>query len=98
LRVPYADAMLKPIPAELSEEQALFVGDILSTGYMACGESGDIRAGNVWLFLAQVRSVLCALASAPPFRAQSVISVDVLDYRLDVAKRLGADIVINANG
>ncbi len=97
LRVPFADAMLEPIPAELSEEQALFVGDILSTGYMAC-ESGDIRAGNVVAIFGAGPVGLCALASARLFGPSQVISVDVLDYRLDVAKRLGADIVINANG
>ncbi|HUL31310.1 MAG TPA: alcohol dehydrogenase catalytic domain-containing protein, partial [Thermodesulfobacteriota bacterium] len=46
MRVPYADAVLEPIPPSLSEEQAIFVGDILSTGYMAC-ENGSIRPGDV---------------------------------------------------
>lgn len=96
LRVPFADAMLEPIPPELSEEQALFVGDILSTGYMA-SENGGIRPGNVVAIFGAGPVGLCSLACARLFGPSQVISVDVLDYRLDFAKRLGADIVVNAS-
>lgn len=96
LRVPYADAMLEPIPEELSEEQALFVGDILSTGYMA-SENGGIRPGDVVAIFGAGPVGLCALATARLFGPSLLISVDILDYRLADAKRLGADIVINAS-
>lgn len=33
VRVPFADNGLTPIPENVSDEQALFVGDILATGY-----------------------------------------------------------------
>ena len=35
VRVPYADSGLTPIPDNVSDERALFVGDILATGYWA---------------------------------------------------------------
>ena len=33
-RVPFADTNLLPIPEDLSDEQVLFLTDILPTGYM----------------------------------------------------------------
>ncbi len=45
IRVPFADFMCERIPADLTDEQALFLGDILSTGY-TCAENGGIRPGD----------------------------------------------------
>ena len=42
VRVPYADQGLTPIPEGVTDEQALFTGDILATGYWAA-RIGDIR-------------------------------------------------------
>jgi alcohol dehydrogenase len=94
MRIPYADMVLEPIPADVTEEQAIFVGDILSTGYMAC-ENGSIRPGDVVAIFGAGPVGLCTLATARLFGASRIISVDLLNYRLEAAKRLGADIVIN---
>lgn len=94
MRIPYADMVLEPIPADLTEEQAIFVGDILSTGYMAC-ENGSIRPGDVVAIWGAGPVGLCTVASARLFGASRIVSVDLLNYRLEAAKRLGADIVIN---
>jgi len=94
MRIPYADMVLEPIPTDLTEEQAIFVGDILSTGYMAC-ENGSIRPGDVVAIFGAGPVGLCALATARLFGASTIVSVDLLNYRLEAAKRLGADIVIN---
>jgi alcohol dehydrogenase len=94
MRIPYADMVLEPIPADLTEEQAIFVGDILSTGYMAC-ENGSVRPGDVVAIWGAGPVGLCTVASARLFGASRIVSVDLLNYRLEAAKRLGADIVIN---
>jgi alcohol dehydrogenase len=96
LRVPWADANLHPIPAGLSEEQAIFVGDILSTGYQAC-EYGSIRQGDVVAIFGAGPVGCCAVAAARLFGPRRVVSVDLVNYRLEAAKRMGADIVINAS-
>jgi len=95
LRTPYADMVLEPIPADMTEEQAMFVGDILSTGYMAC-ENGSIRPGDVVVVFGAGPVGLCAVAAARLFGPSLIVSVDLLDYRLEAAKRLGADMVINS--
>ena len=46
VRVPYGDTGLYPIPEGVSEEQALFTGDILSSAYWAA-QLGEIKNGDV---------------------------------------------------
>jgi len=96
VRVPYADMVLEPIPADVTEEQAIFVGDILSTGYMAC-ENGSIRPGDVVVVFGAGPVGCCTIAAARLFGPSTIVSVEVLDYRLAMAKRIGADIVVNAS-
>jgi len=96
IRVPFADMVLEPIPSELNEEQAIFVGDILSTGYMA-SENGLIQSGDVVVIFGAGPVGLCTIATARLFGPSLIVSVDLLDYRLEAAKCLGADIVINSS-
>ncbi len=95
LRVPWADANVEPIPDGVSEEQAMLVSDNLSTGYQAC-DYASIKPGDVVAVFGAGSVGLCALACAKLFGPSLLVSVDTLDYRLDVARRLGADVVINA--
>ena len=46
VRVPFADNGLTPIPAHVSDEKALFTGDLLSTGYWAA-DIGEVSEGDV---------------------------------------------------
>ncbi|MDX2525296.1 alcohol dehydrogenase catalytic domain-containing protein [Streptomyces europaeiscabiei] len=65
VRVPFADAVLKRTPDDVSDEQALFVGDVLTTAYAAVldagvtpGETvGVVGAGPVGLLAAVCASV-----------------------------------------
>lgn len=43
VRVPYADQGLNKIPDEVSDEQALFVGDVLATGFWAARNIRNYR-------------------------------------------------------
>ena len=45
IRVPFADHMCELVPAAMKDEEAFFLGDILSTGYF-CAESAGIRPGD----------------------------------------------------
>ena len=95
LRVPWADANLEPLPDGVTEEQAILVTDNLVTGYQAC-EYGAISPGDVVVVFGAGPVGLCAMASARLFGPRLVVGVDLLDYRLEAAKRLGVDVVINA--
>ena len=94
LRVPYAQANLAKIPASLTDEQVVLLADIASTGFGGA-ESGGIRLGDSVVVLAQGPIGLCATAGAKLMGASLVIGVDGDDDRLAMARRMGADIVLD---
>lgn len=63
MRVPLANQGLNRIPASVSDAQALFVGDILATGYWAARIS-QIAAGDTVLVIGAGPTGLCALSCA----------------------------------
>ena len=98
VRVPFADTGLTPIPSGVSDEEALFVGDILSSGYFGA-ELAEIRPGDTVAVLGAGPVGLCAMACARLFGAGRIIAVDLLESRLCLARARGwADDAINAAG
>lgn len=94
VRVPNAAANLALIPDGLSDEEVLMCPDIMSTGF-AGAESGRIQVGDIVAVFAQGPIGLCATAGARLRGAGLVIVVDGIAGRLEMAKRLGADVTIN---
>lgn len=96
VRVPFADQGLTPIPRALTDENALFVGDILSSGYFGAELCG-IRPGDTVAVLGAGPVGLCAMQCARLFGAARVIAVDVKADRLETAVRHGlCDIAVNS--
>jgi threonine dehydrogenase-like Zn-dependent dehydrogenase len=93
--VPDAMVNLAPVPDSLGDEQVLMCPDIMSTGFSGA-ERAAIRIGDVVAVFAQGPIGLCATAGAKLAGASVVIGVDKVDARLEVARRLGADHVIDA--
>lgn len=60
VRVPYADQGLNRIPDTVTDRQALFVGDILATGYWATDIS-EIKAGDTVLIIGAGPTGICTL-------------------------------------
>jgi alcohol dehydrogenase len=94
LRVPSAMANLTPVPDELTDEQVLMCPDIMSTGFGGA-ESGGIRIGDTVAVFAQGPIGLCATAGARLMGATRIIAVDHVAERMEVSRRLGADLVID---
>jgi len=94
LRVPDAMANLSPIPDGLSDEQVLMCPDIMSTGFSGA-ESGEIRIGDSVAVFAQGPIGLCATAGAKLMGASSIIAVESIPERSAMAKRMGADHVVD---
>jgi alcohol dehydrogenase len=94
VRVPDAMANLAPVPAELTDEQVLMCPDIMSTGFGGA-ESGRIRIGDTVAVFAQGPIGLCATVGARLMGATAVIAVETVPERIEAAKRLGADYVID---
>ncbi len=91
VRVPHADRSLRPLPEEVSDEAAVFLADILPTGYGAVVRGGVgvgdtvavVGCGPVGLM-----AVLCAVGVAG-----RVIAIDGISARRELAARLGAEAV-----
>jgi threonine dehydrogenase-like Zn-dependent dehydrogenase len=92
--VPNAQANLAKIPSTLADEEVLLCPDIMSTGFSAA-EHGGVRLGDAVVVFAQGPIGLCATAGARLAGASLVIGVDSVPKRLEFAKRMGADVVLN---
>jgi isopropanol dehydrogenase (NADP+) len=91
---PDALANLAPIPDGLTDEQVLMCPDIMSTGFKGA-ENANIRIGDTVVVFAQGPIGLCATAGARLLGASTIIGVDGNDHRLDIAKKMGADLTLN---
>jgi threonine dehydrogenase-like Zn-dependent dehydrogenase len=94
-RVPFADVGPLKVPDGMTDEQALFLSDILPTGYMGA-EMCDIQGGDVIAVWGAGPVGQFAIASAKMLGAERVIAIDRFDYRLRMAReKAGADETIN---
>lgn len=94
LLVPDAMANLAPVPDGLTDDQVLMCPDIMSTGF-AGAESGNIRIGDTVAVFAQGPIGLCATAGAKLKGASTIIAVDRVAERLEMARTMGADHLID---
>ena len=86
MRVPYADQGLTPIPEGVSDEQALFVGDILATGYWAADIS-EISKGDTVLIIGAGPTGICTLQCVLLKEPGRVIVCDIDPERLALVRR-----------
>ena len=92
VRVPFADTNLFRVPEQLADEQALFLTDILPTGYMGA-EMAEVGPGDSVVVFGcgpvGMFAQMCALLRG----ASRVIAVDLDDQRLVRASQLGCETV-----
>jgi len=94
LLVPDAMTNLAPIPDGLSDEQVLMCPDIMSTGFSGA-ERGKVRIGDTVAVFAQGPIGLCATAGARLMGAATIIGVDAVPARMEIARKMGADHVVD---
>ncbi len=87
--VPMANLTLRPVPDGVSDDVALFAGDVMGTGYHAVTES-RIRPGDSLAVLGLGPVGLCAVQVAIAAGAGPVLAIDTVAERLDMARRFGA--------
>jgi threonine dehydrogenase-like Zn-dependent dehydrogenase len=92
--VPDAMTNLAPVPDALTDEQVLMCPDIMSTGFSGA-ESGKVQIGDTVAVFAQGPIGLCATAGAKLMGATTIIAVDRVPERLAMARRLGADHLVD---
>jgi threonine dehydrogenase-like Zn-dependent dehydrogenase len=92
--VPDAMANLAPVPEGLTDEQVLMCPDIMSTGFSGA-ENGGIKIGDAVAVFAQGPIGLCATAGAKLCGATTIIAVESVPARREIALRLGAHHVVD---
>jgi threonine dehydrogenase-like Zn-dependent dehydrogenase len=92
VRVPFADIGPLKVPENLTDEQVLFLSDILPTGYMAA-ENCNIKEGDTVAIWGCGPVGLFAAVSAKLLGATRVISIDRFPERLEKARQAGAEVL-----
>jgi alcohol dehydrogenase len=95
--VPNADLVLRKVPDGMSDDVALFAGDVMGTGYHAVVEGG-LRPGDVVAVLGLGPVGLCAVQAARAVGAAQVIAIDSVPERLAMAESFGARAVHLTDG
>jgi threonine dehydrogenase-like Zn-dependent dehydrogenase len=94
-RVPFADVGPIKVPEGLSDDQVLFLSDILPTGYMGA-EMANIKRGDIVAVWGCGPVGQFAIASARMLGAERIIAIDRFPYRLKMAaEKAGATDVLN---
>ncbi|WP_114951313.1 zinc-dependent alcohol dehydrogenase [Sphingosinicella terrae] len=92
LRVPFADGTHIKVPDSLTDEQALFLGDIFPTGWQAAVQC-DIQRSDVVAVWGAGPVGQMAVRSALILGARKVVTIDRLKERLDMAAAAGSETI-----
>jgi alcohol dehydrogenase len=92
--LPFAEVNATQVPDEVSDEQAILAGDIMSTGFSAI-ERAELQIGDSVAIFAQGPVGLCATAGARARGAGLIIAVESIPERIEASKKFGANVVIN---
>jgi len=94
-RVPFADTSVYRVPEELTDEQVLFLADILPTAYEVGVLNGSVDAGDTVAVVGAGPIGLATVMTAKLYTPAQVIAIDLADARLEKAREFGADVTIN---
>jgi alcohol dehydrogenase len=94
-RVPFADTSVFKVPAELTDEQVLFLSDILPTAFEVGVLNGGVQPGDTVAVVGAGPVGLAAIMTAQLYTPGQIIAIDLSDARLDKARGFGADVTIN---
>jgi 2-desacetyl-2-hydroxyethyl bacteriochlorophyllide A dehydrogenase len=87
--VPHANLTLRKIPEGISDDVALFAGDVMGTGFHAI-DSRPLADGETVAILGMGPVGLCAVQAAKAAGASEVIAIDTVEDRLAMAESFGA--------
>ena len=87
--VPHANLTLRKVPEGLSDDVALFAGDVMGTGFHAI-DSRPLADGETVAILGMGPVGLCAVQAAKAAGASEVIAIDTVEDRLAMAESFGA--------
>lgn len=96
-RTPFADTSLYKVPESLTDEQVLFLADILPTGFEIGVKNGRVKPGDTVVVVGAGPVGLAAIMTAGLYGAGKIVAIDLDDSRLERARDLGADVTINSS-
>jgi alcohol dehydrogenase len=94
-RIPFADTSMHKIPNGLTDEQVLFLADILPTAYEVGILNGRVEPGDTVAIVGAGPIGLAAVLTAKLFTPAHIVAIDLDDGRLEKAREFGADVTIN---
>lgn len=94
-RIPYADNSLYKVPEGLSDEQVLFLSDILPTGFEIGVINGAVKPGDTVAVVGAGPVGLAAIMTSKLYGPGRVIAIDPDTSRLERARQFGADMTID---
>src|SRR5919198_4185062 len=89
LLVPHANLTLRQVPQGLSDDVALFAGDVMGTAFHAVN-SRPLAEGETAAILGMGPVGLCAVQAARAAGASEVVAIDTVEDRLRMAESFGA--------
>jgi alcohol dehydrogenase len=95
-RVPFADLSTHVLPSNVSDETAVLLADILPTSYEVGVLAGQVRPGDVVVIVGAGPIGLAAVMTSKLYSPSRIVVVDPAAPRRDAAKRIGADVVVDA--
>jgi alcohol dehydrogenase len=94
-RIPFADTSLYKVPEQLSDEQVLFLADILPTAYEVGVLNGNVTPGDTVAIVGAGPIGLAAILAAKLYTPGRIVAIDLEPARLTQATRFGADTTID---
>ena len=97
VRIPFGETSLHSIPPRLTDEEVIFISDIIPTGYEMGVLNGQVRPGDDVVVIGSGPVGLAAMTTAQLMGPRSVIAVDLDPFRLEAAvKSFGATAAVNS--
>jgi alcohol dehydrogenase len=93
-RVPFADTSTYPVPEGVTDEQVIYLADILPTAYEVGVLSGRVRPGDVVVIVGSGPIGLAALVSSSLYSPAAVVAVDAARSRRELALEFGAELAV----
>lgn len=93
VRVPHADTGLNRIPDGVSDEQVLFVGDVLATGYWAARIS-EIKSDDTVLIIGAGPTGICTLLSVMLKKPERIIVCEKSPERMEFVRVHYPDVLV----
>jgi alcohol dehydrogenase len=94
-RVPFADTSVYKVPDALTDEQVLFLADILPTAYEVGVLNGRVEPGDTVVVVGAGPIGLATIMTAKLHTPGCIVAIDIADARLEKAREFGADVTIN---